>query len=312
LRNPHELHTPQSTCTKGELPKSSEENCVGSRIRRICGIIAPVLSTMLFWAWAALAVDATNSRLSDDIALTKATISLLAAKDIAAVRDRLDPMIGQISDDTLHRMSNVIGASEPISVETIWWTETHDLQTGDGNSRIVLEYGLTGKWVVVDAQVKTQTASKQLTRLYLTLNALPLRELNAFHLLGKGPVQYLFLAGWIAVIAVTVMAISTAFRRHAGWRRWALIFLMPSGFTPAVAVNWNTAQIWVLEAISNPAGYVIPIFDFNWPMALFSYTETRAPVLYMSAPLIAFGYLIWYWRLSQRRPPLASSADQAS
>jgi hypothetical protein len=208
-------------------------------------------------------------------------------------------------------MSNVIGASEPISVETIWSTEAHNLQTGDGNSRIVLEYGLTGKWVVVDAVVKTQTASKRFTRLYFTVNALPLRELNAFHLLGKGPVQYLFLAGWIAVIALTALAIFAAFRRHTGWRRWALIFVMPLGLTPTIAVNWNTAQMWVLEAISNPAGRVIPFFALRWPMALFSYTETGAPFLYVSAPLIAFGYLIWYWRLSQRQPPLVSRADQA-
>jgi predicted lysophospholipase L1 biosynthesis ABC-type transport system permease subunit len=221
-------------------------------------------------------------------------------------------MMGQISDDTLHQMSNAVGASEPISVETISSSGAHNLQTGDGNSRIVLEYGLSGRWVVADAVLRTQAASKRFTRLYFTVNTLPLREINAFHLLGKGPAQYLFLAGWIAVIAFTALAISAAFRRHTGWRRWALIFLMPLGLTPTVAVNWNTAQMWVLEAISNPAGHVIPLFALRWPMALFSYTETRAPFLYVSVPLIAFGYLIWYWRLSQRRPPLASSADQAS
>jgi hypothetical protein len=38
---------------------------------------------------AALAAEAPNSRVSEDVALTKDTISLLAAKDFAAVRDRL-------------------------------------------------------------------------------------------------------------------------------------------------------------------------------------------------------------------------------
>ncbi len=280
-------------------------------MRRICGIIASV-SMMLFWTWAALADDAPNSRLSDDIALTKATISLLAAKNIAAVRDRLDPMMGQISDDTLRQMSDVIGASEPISVETISSTGAYKFQTGDGNSRIVLEYGLTGKWVVVDAVVKTQAASKRFTRLYFTVNQVPLSELNAFHLLGKGPLQYLFLVGWIAVIVFTASAIAVAFRRHTGWRRWTLVFLMPLGLTPTVALNWNTAQIVVLEAVSNATGYVIPIFALRYPMALFSYTETGAPYLYVSAPLIAFGYLIWHWRWSQRRQALASSTDPAS
>ena len=218
----------------------------GRRMRRICGTIAPA-SIMVFLAVAALADDAPNSRLSDDIALTKATVSLLAARDFAAVRDRFDPVIGQVSDDTLLQMSDLIGASAPTSIETIWSAEGHSLRTGDGNSRILLEYGLAGKWVVVDVVVKTEAASKRFPRLFLTANALPLSELNAFHLFGKGPVQYLFLAGWIAVIGFTGWAITIAFRRHTGWRRWALIGLMPLGLTPTVAVNWNTAQRWVLE-----------------------------------------------------------------
>jgi hypothetical protein len=268
-------------------------------MRRLCGTIA-LASMMVFLAVTALVAEAPNSRLSDDTALTKATISLLAAKNNAAFRDRLDPAMGQVSDDKLRQMSDLIGPNEPISIETIWSTETHDLQTGDGNSRILLEYGLTGKWVVVDAVVKTKDASKRFTRLFLTVNALPLRELNAFHLFGKGPVQYLFLAGWIAVIVLTAWAIIIAFRRHTGWRRWALIAAMPLGLTPTVAVNWNTAQVWVLEAVNNPAGQVIPIFAVRYPMALFGRTETLIPYLYVSAPLIALGYLIWQWRWKQK------------
>jgi hypothetical protein len=269
------------------------------RMRRIRRAIA-FASIMVFLAVAARADDAPNSRLSDDTALTKATIALLAAKDNAAVRDRLDPAMGQVSDDRLRQMSDLIGASEPASIETIWSTETHDLQTGDGNSRILLEYGLAGRWLVVDAVVKTKDASKQFSRLFLTSNRLPLRELNAFHLFGKGPVQYLFLAGWIATIVLTVWAIVVAFKRHTGLRRGVLIALMPLGLTPTVAVNWNTAQVWVLEAINNPAGHVIPIFALRYPMALFGRTETLVPYLYVSAPLIALGYLIWQWRRPQK------------
>jgi hypothetical protein len=267
---------------------------------------------MFFWAVAALAVDAPNSRLADDIALTKATISLLAARDFAAVRDRLDPAIGQISDDSLHQMSDVIGASQPTSIETIWSTENHNLRTGDGISRILLEYGLTDKWVVVDVAVKTEAASKRFPRLFLTINPLPLRELNVFHLFGKGPVQYLFLAGWIAAIVFTGWAITIVFKRHTGWRRWGLMALMPLGLTPTVAVNWNTAQVWVLEAISNAAGHVIPIFALRYPMALFGYTETGVTYLYISAPLIALGYLIWHRKWSQRSRPLALPADRGN
>jgi len=279
-----------------------------SLMRRMFAIVAPAW-IMLLWAAAGFAADAPDSRLSEDIALTKATMSLLAAKDMTAVRDRL---VGQITDDTLRKMSDTIGANEPASIETIWATETHSLENGDGNSRIILEYGLAGKWVIVDAVVRTEAASKRLTRLYFTVNALPLSELNAFHLSGKGLAQYLFLACWVAVIALTAWAMVVAFRRQTGWRRWVLIVLMPSGLTPTVALNWNTAQIWVLEAFSNSAGQSIPVLAFRYPMALHGYTELRVPYLYVSLPLIALGYLIWQWRSSHRRPLLASRADPAS
>jgi hypothetical protein len=284
---------------------------VDSLMRRTVTIVAPVW-IMLLWAGAAFAADTPDSRLSEDIALTKATISRLAAKDMTAVRDHLDPKIGQTTDDTLRKMSDMIGGSEPASIETIWATETHGLENGGGNSRIVLEYGLTGKWVIVDAVVQTEFASKRLTRLYFTVNTLPLSELNAFHLFGKGLMQYLFLAGWISVIVLTAWAMILAFRRQTGWRKWALIVLMPAGLTPTVAVNWNTGHISVFEAFNNSAGQSIPVLAFRYPMALYGTTELLVPYLYVSAPLVALGYLIWQWRSSHRRQLLASSAGAAS
>jgi hypothetical protein len=257
---------------------------------------------MLSWAVAALAVETPNPRLSDDIALTKATISSLAAKDFAAVRDQLDPKLPKLSDDTLRQMSDLMGPGKPLSVETVWSTETHNPQNEDGISRVLLEYALAGKWVVADAAVKTEGASKRFVRLYLFPNALPLKELNEFHLYGKGPLQYLFLAAWIAAIVLTGLAIIAAFRRHSGWRRWLFIVAMPFGLTPTVALNWNTAQMWVIEAVGNPAGHIIPVVAARYPMALFSYTEMGTPYLCISAPLFALGYLIWH-RLQGRQQP---------
>lgn len=272
-------------------------------MRRSSITIATICLTT-FLAAASLASDA-SSRLSDDIALTKSTIDLLAAKDFAAVRQRFDTKMGQVSDDTLNKMSSVIGAKEPPSIETISSKETHEAQTGDGSSRIFLEYGLAAnKWVIVDAAIKTEGASKHFLRLFLTPNALPLRELNAFHLFGKGISQYLFLLAWIAVIALTVWAMMLAYRQQTGWRKWALMASMPLGLTPTVAMNWNTAHVWMLEATSNAAGSTVPLVSLRYPMALFGRTETYVPYLYISAPLIAAGYLLWQLRRS--RPAAAA------
>ena len=264
------------------------------------GFFIASISVMAFWAVAAIADDAPSSRLSDDIALTKATIALLAAKDFAAVRERFDPKMGQVSDETFNQMSSVVAAKEPPSIETVSAKETHEVKTGDGSSRIFLEYGLAAnKWVVVDAAIKTEGSSKRFLRLFLTANALPLRELNAFHLFGKGTSQYLFLLAWIVVIALTVWAMILAYRQQTGWRKWALTAAMPLGLTPTVAMNWNTAHVWVLEATSNAAGFAVPLMSLRYPMALFSHTETSVPYLYISAPLIALGYLLWQLRRSK-------------
>lgn len=268
-------------------------------LRSIYGILVS-MAMMAVLAVPALAADVPDTRLDDDIALTKVTIAALVAKDFAAVRGRLDTAMGEVSDDQLRKMADAIGASEPTSIETIWSTERHSADTGNGVSRILLEYALAGKWLVVDAAVKTEAGQKRLPRLFFTSNTLPLSELNAFHLFGKGVVQYLFLACWLATIAVTGWAMITAYLRQTGWRKWALLAAMPLGLTPTVAVNWNTAQIWVLEATSNAAGQVIPIFAFRYPMTLVGHTETLVPYLCISAPLIAIGYLIWQSRSRNR------------
>lgn len=268
-----------------------------------------IILLLLFWIGPAMASEPQDERLGSDVALTKATVAALVAKDFTAVRGRLDPGMGQASDDMLDRMSERIGAREPASIETISATGTYDVQSGDGTSQVLLEYDLAGKWIVVDAVIRTQAASKRFVRFYITTNKQSLAELNAFHFFGKGAVQYAFLAGWLAVIALTALAMTIAFRRHGGWRRWALVLLMPLGLTPTVAVNWNTAQVWVMEAAGNAAGQVIPILAFRYPMALFGHTEIQVTYFYVSLPLIAFTYLLWHWWQSRR--PLAPAGHPA-
>jgi len=269
------------------------------QLRSIGGIFASILM-MAALTMPALAADASDSRLQDDIALTKVTVSQLVAKDFAAVRAHLDPAMGQASDEQLRKMADLIGTAEPVSVEKAWSAENRNLETGDGVTRMFLEYRFGGKWLVVDAAVKTEGSTKRFVRLYFNNNAQSLRELNAFHLFGKGAVQYLFLLGWIATFALTGWAMIAAYRWHTGWRRWALIASMPLGLTPTVAMNWNTAQIWVIGAVSNSAGEVVPVFGMRYPMALLGFTELGATYFYISAPLIALGYLIWWFRSSRK------------
>jgi len=280
-------------------------------------VILPVLTALLSGVPAAAqntasapvrtsANEPARDRLAADIALAKATISRLQAGDFTAVREQLDRSVGPVPDDVLRRMSDVMGTREPTSVETISATETHNVQTGDGVSRILLEYRFATRWVVAEAVVKTVGAEKRFPRLHFTSNTMPLSELNTFHLFGKGPLQYLFLTAWLLAIAVTGCAAWIAFRRHTGWRRWILMVLMPLGLTPTLAVNWNTAQTFIVEAVSNSAGYTIPLFAVRYPMTVVGHTETGAPFLCISLPLIAIAYLIWQWTRGRPARPQAS------
>jgi hypothetical protein len=245
-------------------------------------------------ASSAIAEEMPSARLSDDLALARSTISLLQTRDFATVRGRFDPwVLGAGADDALRRMSDALGHDEPTSVHVVSAKETHDVQSGDGSSRILLEYQFGSKWIVADATVKTVGADKRLIGLHFTVNALPSSELNAFRLVGKGASQYLFLLSWLLTIALTGWAMYLALRRQSGWRRWLLVAMMPLGLTPAMAMNWNSAQIFILEAFSNPAGSITPIFSIRYPMALLGHTETGAPYLCVSAPLLAVAYLVW-------------------
>ena len=72
---------------------------------------------------------------------------------------------------------------------------------------------------------------------------------------------------------------------------------MPLGIGPAVAMNWSNAAFWTFGgSVTRGAATFYPIFSARFPMAwfgMFGGTEFSVPYLYMSAPLIAIGYLIW-------------------
>ena len=96
-----------------------------------------------------------------------------------------------------------------------------------------------------------------------------------------------------------------AYWRQRGWHKWALIAARPLGLTPSAAMNWNTAYVWVLEATSNATGSAVPLVALRYPMVGFSRTELYVPYFYISAPLIALGYLLWQLR---RKKPVAETA----
>jgi len=268
------------------------------------GFAAALISFLFSCVTPALAENPSDARLVADVTVAKSIISLLQSRDFTAIRAQFHPVVGPVTDVLLARMADVI-AGEPTSIETISSSGRYNVETGNGNSRTILEYEIGPHWIVADAVVNTENNVKLVSGLHFAVNDKPLRELNAFHLGGKGFAQYAFLACWMGIIGLTGYAMITAFRRQSGWRRWLLIVAMPLGLTPTVAMNWNTAQSWILEAVTVPAGSSFPIFAIRFPMALFGNTETGTPYLYISAPLIAVGYLIWR---CLRQAPAASRA----
>jgi hypothetical protein len=266
------------------------------RVRMKTRVAAALMSILLAYVAPASAADPTDARLIADVAVAKATITLLQSRDFTALHERLDPSIGPLPDDVLARMADPI-AGEAKSVETISSKGRFDLASGNGESQTILEYQIDPHWVVANVVVKTENNIKRVSGLFFSINSQPLRELNVFRLSGKGFAQYAFLAGWIGVIGLTGCAMVLAFRRHSGWRRWALMIVMPLGIGPAAAMNWSNGAFWTLGgAVTNGTASFYPILSVRIPMAwfgMFGGAEFGAPYLYMSAPLIAIVYLIW-------------------
>jgi len=276
------------------------------RARVRTSFAAALVSFIFGYVAPAFAADPTDARLMADVAVAKATITLLQSRDFTAARDRFHPAIGPLPDDVLARMGDVV-AGETKSVETISSKGRFDLGPRNSESQTILEYQIGARWVVADVVIKTENDIKRISGLYFSVNSQPLRELNLFQLSGKRFAQYAFLAGWIGVIGLTGCAMVLAFRRHSGWRRWALMIAMPLGLGPAVAVNWSNGAFWMFGGtVTKGAATFVPILSGRFPMAwfgMFGGAEMGAPYLYMSAPLVAIGYLIWRGIDSSPRSP---------
>jgi hypothetical protein len=170
------------------------------RARMRKSLAAALMPFIFAYVAPAFAADPTDARLMADVAVAKATITLLQSRDFTAVRDRFQPALGPLPDDVLAGMADVI-AGEAKSVETISSKGTFNPATGNGESQTILEYQIGLRWVVADVVVKTENNIKRVSGLYFSTNSQPLRELSVFHLSGKGFAQYAFLAGWIGIIA---------------------------------------------------------------------------------------------------------------
>jgi hypothetical protein len=79
----------------------------------LSGAPAPAQRSGAELAVPALANEAVSGRLAEDVALTKATISLLQARNFRAIRERLNPAVGEVTDDRFRQMSG--RASRPRS-----------------------------------------------------------------------------------------------------------------------------------------------------------------------------------------------------
>jgi hypothetical protein len=66
------------------------------RVRMRTGLAAAVMSFVFAYFTPALAADPTDSQLIADVAVAKATITLLQSLDFNAVRDRMHPALGPL------------------------------------------------------------------------------------------------------------------------------------------------------------------------------------------------------------------------
>lgn len=171
----------------------------------------------------------------------KAHIAKLRSRDFKAVEAALDESVA--ANDitaTLAKMADLIPPGQPDSVKLVG-VET-SMVPGDQTVRQVYEYQFGQRWLIIAVALKEHNGVRTIAAMDVLPQVASLDEQHAFRLSGKSPVQYAVLAGAVAAVLVTLVALVSCIRtklprgKKAGW----IIFILLG--VGRFAVNWTTGE----------------------------------------------------------------------
>jgi hypothetical protein len=212
--------------------------------------------------------------------------------------DELRPMLsGEMGKpDVLARLRDIaaqLPSGTPISVKLVGASIDERFTTGKTNvSRygLAYEYQFESNWLVGSVVLMKTGDRTEVAGMHAQVLSRSLEQINAFSLDGRGPLQWLFLLGMIAMPLVCLYALVTCMRSPMKRRKvWWALFTVVGFFT--VSMNWSTGDV-----------NIVP-FSFQ----LFSASFEAAPYgpwqLALSFPLGAVWFLVRRRHLVAAVPP---------
>jgi hypothetical protein len=164
--------------------------------------------------------------------------------------DELRPMLSRELDnpDTLAKLRSLsagLPSGTPASVKVVGAYANE--RWGSGKARqttynLSYEYQFDHRWLLANVVLVNMGDRTEIVGMRAEAHDQSLEQINAFSLAGKGPLQWLFLLGVIAMplfcLFALVTCLRTPMRRHKVW--WALFTLVG---VVTVSMNWSTGDV---------------------------------------------------------------------
>jgi hypothetical protein len=179
--------------------------------------------------------------------LATSYIELLRDHQYGQIEKDIDP---SLQTPGLHQalvtMAEVMPRQPPVSIKVVGVHTVHG--PGFYKSNYTFEYQYADRWLLINVAVQKKNGLS--TIIGFNVNTLPdsLEATNRFTLAGKHPLQYLVLAGAVAVPLFILYALVACIRTPVPKRKWLWILFILLGVC-TFSVDWTTGQ-WSLKPVS--------------------------------------------------------------
>jgi hypothetical protein len=234
---------------------------------------APGYDVMARWLGATPSIEFVKSAVTD-----------LQSNNIAAVEGKLDRQyVNEKSRSAFAQITSMLPSSPPESIHLVSWWSTRRLNEAKTvwHTIMSLQYGIDGKWFLVNAQVRTQEgASPILEGFNFQPIAASLESINRFSFQGKGRVYYVFLAYSIITATFCAAMFIRCWRNKMPLGRKILWLAGILSGVGTLGLNWTSGALQY------------HLLSFNIPAVGFFRGSPVAPYMFwISVPVFAILFL---------------------
>ena len=170
----------------------------------------------------------------------KEFISKLKNRDFEYVVSKFSPeLLPQVTDELLEGMAYRFWPGDPISVQIIG-SEVHK-SNGEWTGNFTFEYEFESGWNVASTALRRTTDGYEVVGVYTHRTEQSQREINAFNLSAKTPLQYFVLLLAVTVAAFVIFTLIACIRTPIPKRKWLWVIFIIFG-VGMIQVNWTTGD----------------------------------------------------------------------